>query len=246
MDTLGGIIKLDNNLIQKINGFPNDIWGWGMEDVALKERADYFNIKIQTLLSNMGNFEEHPEYFLRKNNINDRNNNNEQKAYYVYQYIYNKLNHQEKNQLIMSSGLNSINYTVVNHKKIHDIVDHIKVDIIEDHNNFKNITKSFSDNQLKEELIKSQNDFNRWTNEWIEDVKRIREERKKNKTNQPPQMPSHQPPQMSSHQPPNPPQLLDPPKVEPKKLDIQNIVNLWRLETKKIVQEDTILFGGTN
>ena len=230
MDTLGSIIKLDSDIIQKINGFPNDIWGWGMEDVALKERADYYNIKIQTLLSNIGNFEEHPEYFLRKNNINDRNNTNEQKAYYVYQYIYNKLNHQEKNQLIMSSGLNNINYKVINHTKIHDIVDHIKVDIIEDHNNFKNITKSFSNEKLKDELIKSENDFNRWTNEWIEDVKRITEERKKNKVNQPSQ----------------PFQPLDPPKDEPKNIDIQNIVNLWRLETKKIVQEDTLLFGGTN
>ena len=35
-DTLGGIIKISNNNIFKINGFPNDYWGWGVEDKALK------------------------------------------------------------------------------------------------------------------------------------------------------------------------------------------------------------------
>ena len=31
----GGIIKISNDAIHKINGYPNDIWGWGCEDKAL-------------------------------------------------------------------------------------------------------------------------------------------------------------------------------------------------------------------
>ena len=43
-NTMGGIIKLHNNVVHKINGFPNDIWGWGAEDSALQRRAEYFNV----------------------------------------------------------------------------------------------------------------------------------------------------------------------------------------------------------
>ena len=51
-NTLGGIIKLNDKTIQKINGFPNNIWGWGTEDKALQNRAEFYNIKKITLLTN--------------------------------------------------------------------------------------------------------------------------------------------------------------------------------------------------
>ena len=38
--------------IQKINGFPNDVWGWGTEDKALQNRTEYYNIKKITNLTN--------------------------------------------------------------------------------------------------------------------------------------------------------------------------------------------------
>ena len=38
-NTYGGIIKICNKTIDKINGFPNNIWGWGVEDKALKNRV---------------------------------------------------------------------------------------------------------------------------------------------------------------------------------------------------------------
>ena len=41
-NTLGGIIKINNSTIHKINGFPNDIWGWGIEDKILQNRAEYY------------------------------------------------------------------------------------------------------------------------------------------------------------------------------------------------------------
>ena len=42
-NTLGGIIKMKDSTIHKINGFPNDIWGWGAEDKALQNRTEYYN-----------------------------------------------------------------------------------------------------------------------------------------------------------------------------------------------------------
>ena len=44
-NTLGGIIKISNQTLHQLNGFPNDIWGWGSEDKALQNRAEYYNIK---------------------------------------------------------------------------------------------------------------------------------------------------------------------------------------------------------
>ena len=37
-NTMGGIIKITNYTIKKINGFPNNFWGWGIEDKALQNR----------------------------------------------------------------------------------------------------------------------------------------------------------------------------------------------------------------
>ena len=39
-NTLGGIIKFTTNNFEKINGFPNNFWGWGVEDKALQNRVD--------------------------------------------------------------------------------------------------------------------------------------------------------------------------------------------------------------
>ena len=45
-NTLGGIIKFKKEVFLKINGFPNEIWGWGTEDKALQNRAEYKRAKV--------------------------------------------------------------------------------------------------------------------------------------------------------------------------------------------------------
>jgi len=32
--------------LKKINGFPNDYWGWGHEDKDILNRANFYNCKI--------------------------------------------------------------------------------------------------------------------------------------------------------------------------------------------------------
>jgi hypothetical protein len=44
--SLGGVIKFRGNLFLKMNGFRNDIWGWGSEDRDLFHRSQYHNINI--------------------------------------------------------------------------------------------------------------------------------------------------------------------------------------------------------
>ena len=44
--SLGGIIKCSKECLIKINGFPNDIFGWGIEDRALFYRSKIHNCTI--------------------------------------------------------------------------------------------------------------------------------------------------------------------------------------------------------
>jgi len=125
-DTLGGIIKLKNEVINKINGFPNDVWGWGSEDKALQNRSEYFKIKKSTFLLNN---EQQPQYLTRFDDINDRDTKNISKNINKHYHHFKTLNDEEKLKEIMNSGLSNLDYKVIDRKKIHDIVEWIKVDI---------------------------------------------------------------------------------------------------------------------
>lgn len=125
-NTLGGIIKINDSTIQKINGFPNDIWGWGTEDKALQNRAEYYNIKKITNLTNKVN---HPLYLLRFNDVHDKEKKNLSQNSYKHYNVFNKLNNKQKLKEIMNSGLNNLKYTILERKNINDIVELIKVNI---------------------------------------------------------------------------------------------------------------------
>tara|TARA_Y100000389_G_scaffold109999_1_gene107133 strand:- start:5272 stop:5958 length:687 start_codon:yes stop_codon:yes gene_type:complete len=125
-ETLGGIIKIQDSTIHKINGFPNDIWGWGLEDKALQNRAEYYKIRK---ITNLTNKVEHPEYLLRFNDVNDRVRNNQSKNALKHRHRFKTLNDTQKLEQIMSSGLNNLEYTILERKMIHNIVELIKVQI---------------------------------------------------------------------------------------------------------------------
>ena len=72
-DYFGGIVAFNESMFQKINGYPNNFWGWGGEDDELYKRVKkYYTIKKATKgsiidLENM-NLEEKLEY-LRENDL---------------------------------------------------------------------------------------------------------------------------------------------------------------------------------
>ena len=125
-DTLGGIIKIHNSVIHRINGFPNNIWGWGNEDKALQNRSEYFNINKITSLTNK---KEHPEYLLRFDDVKDRNRKYQLRNEIIHYRMFNKLSNHEKEKLIMETGLNNLEYTKLERKQLHDMLELIKVDI---------------------------------------------------------------------------------------------------------------------
>ena len=121
--SLGGIIKVKHDIIFDINGFPNNIWGWGIEDRALYYRCRIKNIKITNNHNQSFKIMPHPSnvitYTGEKKFISDM---------WMQNYI-EKLDDKQRDEMIMGSGLNNLEYTILERKMIHDMVEVIKVEI---------------------------------------------------------------------------------------------------------------------
>jgi hypothetical protein len=126
-NTLGGIIKVSSNTIHKINGFPNSFWGWGVEDKALQNRAEFFNISISKNILN--NDPQKDTYFKIFNDIDDRVKDNiHNKTHFEYN-IFKTLTYQEKEKIINSSGLHNISYTILNKTTLFDNVELLDIQL---------------------------------------------------------------------------------------------------------------------
>lgn len=121
--SLGGIFKVKHDIIFNINGFPNDIWGWGIEDRALYFRCCIKNVTISDNDNQefkiMPHISNSVPYTGEKKKVSDM---------WMPDYI-NELNDEQKEEMVMDSGLNNLNYTIIEQKMIHNIVELIKVDI---------------------------------------------------------------------------------------------------------------------
>ena len=122
-ESLGCIVKFNHDSYNIVNGCPNYIWGWGIEDRALYYRASIRNIEITNnvfrdfkIMNHKSNAE---TYVGEKKRISD-----------IWRLNYiNTLTNDEKEKLIMESGLNNLEYTILETKQLHDMVELIKVDI---------------------------------------------------------------------------------------------------------------------
>lgn len=121
--SLGCITKISNDSINKINGFPNHIWGWGIEDRALFYRAKILNISMSELYNHKNKFTflEHKSnahsYSGKKKVISDTENN-----------IFNNGIYEEQIKHIMKSGLNNLEYKIID-KTVFEDYEIIKVSI---------------------------------------------------------------------------------------------------------------------
>ena len=127
-NTLGGIIKFTPDIFLKINGFPNNFWGWGVEDKALQNRVEYMNISIhKNILNNDNN---RFNYFTIKNDINDRKQDNSFNLKTNFEYdTFNTLKKEEQYKHVMSSGLNNLEYKIISRENITNTIEIIKVSI---------------------------------------------------------------------------------------------------------------------
>ena len=121
--SLGGIIKVKHDIIFDINGFPNYIWGWGIEDRALYYRCCMKKYKITD--NKNQSFKIMPHI---SNAITYINGKKEISDMWSQNYI-DTLNEKQKEEMIMGSGLNNLDYNILERKNIHNMVELIKVDI---------------------------------------------------------------------------------------------------------------------
>ena len=122
-ESLGGIIKAKSDIIFKINGFPNHIWGWGIEDRALFYRCYIKKIKITN--NTKDSFKILPHNSNAKTYMNEKKNISD---------IWRKpnidsLNKEEQEKLVQDSGINTLKYRILERKMINEMVEVIKVDI---------------------------------------------------------------------------------------------------------------------
>ena len=127
-NTLGGIIKFTTHHFEKINGFPNNFWGWGVEDKALQNRVEYMNIQVnKNILNNNPN---RFNYFSIKNDVDDRHVDSlfNDKTHFEYE-IFNTLQDSIKLKYILNSGLNNLDYKIINRDNRVEHIEIIKVSL---------------------------------------------------------------------------------------------------------------------
>ena len=123
-NTLAPIIKMKISTMLKINGFPNDIWGWGAEDTALQRRAEYFETIINknfidnydSDIGRLFNISDESKDRIKDNNLKN-----------VERYNLNLMTTKQKVKSIYSSGLNNLSYKVLKKQQLNDYTELIKV-----------------------------------------------------------------------------------------------------------------------
>ena len=126
-ETLGGVVKFKGSTFHKINGFPNNYWGWGLEDKNLMNRAIYNKINIDIFM--LSNNKNKDIYFKIFDNINDREPVNNKKLRELNYKKFKNMNEQDRYNYVISSGLNNIEYKIIYEKNVNYYIKKIKVDI---------------------------------------------------------------------------------------------------------------------
>ena len=129
-NTLGGIIKFDSESFIKANGFPNNMWGWGVEDKALQNRAEFMNINVEKNIISAKNNPLEIANFTIKDDVNDRHKDKDFDSRTHIEYnVFKNLGNESKFNRIMSSGLNNLEYKVLSKEMLHEYVELIKVKV---------------------------------------------------------------------------------------------------------------------
>ena len=123
----GGICKFTHDSVFEVNGFPNYIWGWGIEDRAMFYRYSVLSKKISEYkygpYKNGNSFTRLPHSHngsnTHPNNVFISMRENE---------IINK-SPEEQRRYILSSGLNNLDYSIISRENISDNIEYIKVSI---------------------------------------------------------------------------------------------------------------------
>lgn len=123
-ESLGGIIKCSKDCLIKINGFPNDIFGWGIEDRALFYRSKICNF---TILNKGYIFINQIRFLSHKNNCQQYTGDKKKQSDLWGSYILN-LPEVEQKKFVTGNGLDDITYKVIS-KEVLDGYEKIVIDL---------------------------------------------------------------------------------------------------------------------
>jgi len=111
-NTLGGMIKATPATMTLCNGFPNEFWGYGVEDKALQNRCEFYGIRIsKNILSNDPAIHTHFTIF---HDVNDKHSSPDagQKTHREYR-MFPQLDRESQETAVRASGLNTLTYKVL-------------------------------------------------------------------------------------------------------------------------------------
>jgi hypothetical protein len=120
---LGALIGFSKKIFEKINGYPNNIYGWGGEDDALVNRLILNNLNkiYYPKNGNIIDFEEAKNGKILDTTVKLKGVNKESIR---FEKLYENLSSWNKN------GVNSLNYKELERNKINDNTTQIKVDLL--------------------------------------------------------------------------------------------------------------------
>lgn len=120
----GRLVKFSTDILCTMNGYPNDIWGWGIEDRAFYFRCKYMNTKISSRMNNIFSF----KFLNHASNICEYlNEKKKQSDIWTDEYL-KRLSKEQLNSIIMKNGFNDVEYRVIKREQKDNIVV-LKVDI---------------------------------------------------------------------------------------------------------------------
>jgi hypothetical protein len=125
--SLGGIIKIRTDAFSKINGFPNNIWGWGVEDRALFYRACIYKLTMNTD-RNIVNNKAHLANFTVLNHKMSRHTKNKE-LLELENKVFKEYTYDEQLEYISKSGINNLDYEILNCSCVNNDIKIIKVKI---------------------------------------------------------------------------------------------------------------------
>ena len=121
----------------KINGYPNNFWGWGGEDDALMVRIANAGIRKIYYPENGSIIDFEGITLKEKMQIVNKNMLKREKLYHDI-------------DTWKDNGLSDLKYKILGREEIHNNVSQIKVDLLKGTENKNGLNKSFPNNQKKE------------------------------------------------------------------------------------------------
>lgn len=121
----GGLIKFARNVLDTMNGYPNDIWGWGVEDRAYYFRCKFMNTQISPRMNSKFSF----TFLNHKSNARAYTQEIKIHSDMWCENYLNQLSKEQLEQLIMKNGFNDVEYHVIKKEQIDNNIIILKVDI---------------------------------------------------------------------------------------------------------------------